>query len=88
MGLLREVQTTYVPGPLKHSSNLSRPEWATLLVSYSDGNTGNLLCAPGSSMSGEKYQIKFGDRRLGDSATLFRDKRAAYPGPQSASHSF
>lgn len=47
-----------------------------------------IYCATGSSMSGEKYQIKFDDGRLVDSATFLRDKLAAYPGPQSASHSF
>jgi hypothetical protein len=47
-----------------------------------------IYCATGSSMSGEKYQIKFDDGRLVDSATFLRDKLVAYPGPQGASHSF
>ena len=45
-------------------------------------------CATGSSISGEKYQIKFGDGRLVDSATFLRDKLAAYPAPQGAPHPF
>lgn len=45
-------------------------------------------CATGSSMSGEKYRIKFGDGQLVDSATFLRDKLAAYPAPQAASHPF
>jgi len=40
-----------------------------------------LYCATGSSMSGEKYRIKFADGRLVDSATFLRDKLAAYPAP-------
>jgi|SRR5579863_3060656 len=36
-------------------------------------------CATGSSMSGEKYQIKFPDGRLVDTAVFLRDKLAAYP---------
>jgi len=47
-----------------------------------------VYCATGSSMSGEKYRIKFSDGRLVDSATFLRDKLAAYPAPQAASHPF
>jgi len=47
-----------------------------------------VYCATGSSMSGDKYRIKFADGRLVDSATFLRDKLAAYPAPQSAPHPF
>jgi len=47
-----------------------------------------IYCATGSSMSGEKYQIKFGDGRLVDSATFLRDKLAVYPAAQSVPHPF
>ena len=45
-----------------------------------------VYCATGSSMSGEKYKIKFADGRLVDSATFLRDKLAAYPAPQDTPH--
>jgi hypothetical protein len=36
-------------------------------------------CATGSSMSGEKYRIKFADGRMVDTATFLHEKLAAYP---------
>jgi hypothetical protein len=47
-----------------------------------------VYCATGSSMSGEKYRIRFADGRLVDSATFLRDKLAAYPAQQDAPHPF
>lgn len=36
-------------------------------------------CATGSSMSGEKYRIRFGSGETVDSATFFEQRLAAYP---------
>src|SRR5689334_12352318 len=47
-----------------------------------------VYCATGSSMSGERYRIKFSDGRLVDSATFLRSKLAAYPAQQGAPHPF
>ena len=47
-----------------------------------------VYCATSSSMSGEKYQIKFSDGRLVDSATFLRDKLAAYPPQRGVSDRF
>jgi len=38
-------------------------------------------CATGSSMSGEKYRIRFADGRVVDNAVFLREKLAEYPGP-------
>ena len=47
-----------------------------------------VYCATASSMSGEKYRIKFNDGRLVDSAAFLRDKLAAYPAQQRVPHPF
>jgi hypothetical protein len=39
-------------------------------------------CATGSSMTGEKYRIKFSDGRIVEVAAFLRDKLAAYPAPK------
>ena len=36
-------------------------------------------CATGSSISGEKYQIKFADGRMVDTSVFLHEKLAAYP---------
>jgi hypothetical protein len=38
-------------------------------------------CATGSSMSGEKYRIRFADGHVVDNAVFMRQKLAEYPGP-------
>ena len=38
-----------------------------------------LYCATGSSMSGEKYQIKFSDGRMIDASVFLREKLDTYP---------
>ena len=40
-----------------------------------------VYCASGSSMSGEKYWIKFPDGHMIDAAVFLRDKLAVYPHP-------
>jgi hypothetical protein len=41
-----------------------------------------VCCATGSSVTGEKYRIKFADGRMVDSAEFLRSKLATYPGPK------
>jgi Family of unknown function (DUF5329) len=40
-----------------------------------------VYCATGSSMSGEKYRIRFGDGRVVETAEFLRGKLAAYAAP-------
>jgi len=45
-----------------------------------------LYCATGSSMSGEKYLIRFADGRTVDTADFLRGKLAAYAGQERHSN--
>lgn len=47
-----------------------------------------VYCATGSSISGDKYQIKFSDGLIVDAAAFLRDKLLAYPATRSAPHPF
>jgi hypothetical protein len=44
-----------------------------------------VCCATGSSMTGEKYRIKFPDGRMVDTADFLRSKLAAYAAPNQHS---
>jgi len=45
-----------------------------------------VYCATGSSMSSEKYRIKFSDGLIVDAAVFLRDKLVAYPALQLTPH--
>lgn len=40
-----------------------------------------VYCATGSSISGERYRIRFADGRIVDSAAFLRERLAGLPGP-------